>query len=166
MPDQTLLPAPWRSRTRHRASAYDAGAGAGTDADFEGPGVRIVSAGLCARHSRRPRQGAGRPELPVAGSFFFTRRATTTSRIALSCGRLLRRRSPLSADVMIERSRTKKGRTRSAEASWRVQNAKTGHIGGITHRQFRSDGAERWHGIFKIVRNSVPADSRSADRSP
>src|ERR1700691_1189132 len=103
MPDQTLLPAPWRSRTRHRASAYNAGARAGTDAELEGPGVRIVSAGLCARHSRRPWQGAGRPELPVAGQFFFTRTATTTSRIALSCGRLLWRRSSLSSDVVIVR---------------------------------------------------------------
>ena len=37
-----------------------------------GAGVRIVPAGLCARYSRRPWQGAGRPELPVAGRFFLT----------------------------------------------------------------------------------------------
>src|ERR1700731_2065055 len=104
MPDQALLPAPWRSRTRHRASAHNAGAGAATDAELEGPGVRIVPAGLCTRYSRRPRQGAGRTGLPVAGPFFFARTATTTSGIALSCGRLLWRRSSLSTDVMIERS--------------------------------------------------------------
>src|SRR5450631_3648984 len=120
MPDQALLPAPWRSRTRHRAFAYDAGTWTGTDAELEGPGVRIVPAGLCARHSRRPRQGAGRAGLPVAGQFFFTRTATTSG-IALSCGGLLRRGSFLSSGVMIERSRTKKGRTRTAEASWRIQ---------------------------------------------
>ena len=32
-------------------------------------GVRPVPAGLCARYSRRPRQGADRPELFVAGKF-------------------------------------------------------------------------------------------------
>ncbi len=36
-----------------------------------GTGVRTVPAGLRARYSRRPRQGAGRPELSVAGKFFF-----------------------------------------------------------------------------------------------
>ena len=57
------------------------------------------------------------------------------------------------------------GRARPAKASWRIQNAKTGHIGGVTHRQFRGDGAECRHGIFEIVRQSVPADPRSAHRS-
>src|SRR6202046_4909131 len=102
MPDQAVLSAPWRSRTRHCASAHDAGPWAGADAEFKGAGLRIVSAGLCPRHSRRPRQGPGRAELPVAGRFFFTRTATTTSRIALSCGRLLWGRSFLSSELLIE----------------------------------------------------------------
>ena len=70
MPDQALLPASRRSRARHRASAHDAGAGAGIDARPAGAGVRTVPAGLRARYSRRPWQGAGRPELSVAGKFF------------------------------------------------------------------------------------------------
>ena len=34
-------------------------------------GIGIVSAGVCAGHSRGPRQGAGGPELSLAGEFCF-----------------------------------------------------------------------------------------------
>ena len=53
----------------HRASAHDHRAGAGIDAGLARPRFRPVPAGLCARHSRRPRQGADRPELFVACEF-------------------------------------------------------------------------------------------------
>ena len=48
-------------------------AGPGIDARLAGAGVRTVPAGLRARYSRRPRQGAGRPELSVDCKFFFAR---------------------------------------------------------------------------------------------
>src|SRR3954470_7580921 len=71
MPDQALLFAPWRSRAWYGASAHDAGARTGIDACTARPGLRIMPAGIRARYSRRPRQGAGRPELSVTGKFFF-----------------------------------------------------------------------------------------------
>ena len=43
--------------------------GPGTDARLAGPRFRPVPAGICPRHSRRPRQGADRPELFVACKF-------------------------------------------------------------------------------------------------
>ena len=86
-----LAPGTAHLRTTMRARA-------GTDAKLAGTRFRPVPAGLCARYSRRPRQGAGRPELFVAGKF---RSEGELIRNALSCGRLLRRRSSLSAEAVI-----------------------------------------------------------------
>ena len=75
--------------------------GPGIDACAARPGVRIVPAGLCARYSRRARQGAGRSELSVARKFNSGK--VNIPEIALSYRRLLRRRSSLSAGAMIDR---------------------------------------------------------------
>ena len=67
MPHQAVLPAPRRSRARHVAPAHLDRARPGADAGAARPAVRAVPADLRARHSRRPRQVADRPELSVAG---------------------------------------------------------------------------------------------------
>src|SRR5580700_1009459 len=63
MPDQTLLPAPRRSRAWHGASAHDDRGGPGADARAARPHVRPVPAELCPRYPRRPRQVADRTAL-------------------------------------------------------------------------------------------------------
>ena len=67
MPDQALLSSSRRPRARHRASANDTGTWPGTNAGLAGAGIRIMSTGLRDRYPRRLWQGAGRPELSVAG---------------------------------------------------------------------------------------------------
>ena len=44
--------------------------GEGADARLARPGIRIVPTGLCARHSRRPRQGACRATISDKAGFF------------------------------------------------------------------------------------------------
>ena len=56
MPDQTLLPAPRRSGTRHGASAHHDRRRPGVDARAARPLFRTLSAELCARYPGRPRQ--------------------------------------------------------------------------------------------------------------
>ena len=53
--------------TAHLRTTHRTGAGAGTE--LARPRFRPVPTGLCARHSRRSRQGADRPELFVACKF-------------------------------------------------------------------------------------------------
>ena len=95
MPHQAVLPASRRSRARHVAPAHLDRARPGTDAGVARPAVRPVPADLRARHSRRPRQVADRPELSVAGRGRAQpgSRTSTADRIAirrLSAGRLKR----------------------------------------------------------------------------
>ena len=88
MPHQAVLPAPRRSRARHVASAHLDRARPGADAGAARPPVRPVPADLRARHSRRPRQVADRPELPVA------RRARAASGSRTSTERCIAIRRP------------------------------------------------------------------------
>jgi lysine-2,3-aminomutase-related protein len=66
VPDQAVLPASRRSRARHGASAYRHRARPSADAGAARPAVRPLPAELRARHSRRARQIADRPELSFA----------------------------------------------------------------------------------------------------
>ena len=65
VPDQAVLSPPRRSRARHRPSAHLDRRRTGADAPPARPRLRPVPAGLCARHSRRRRQGADRAAIPV-----------------------------------------------------------------------------------------------------
>ena len=63
VPHQALLSAPWRSRARHGASAHQHRRRAGSHAWPSRPLFGPLSTGLRARHTRRLRQVADRPEL-------------------------------------------------------------------------------------------------------
>ncbi len=59
---KAVLPAPCRSRPRHRAFPHGDRRGTASRALVAHPRFRAVPADLCARHSRRLRQGAARRE--------------------------------------------------------------------------------------------------------
>ena len=87
VPHQAVLPAPCRSRARHRAFPHHDRGGAGADARAARPLFGPVPADLRARHSGRPRQVADRPELsarargrPTLSRRGFQRRASTSIR--------------------------------------------------------------------------------------
>src|SRR3979490_696770 len=63
MPDQALLLAPRRPRTRHWALAHQHRGGPGIDAGAARPALRPLPADLRARYSGRPRQVADRAGL-------------------------------------------------------------------------------------------------------
>ena len=101
MPDQALLPAPRRSRARHRASAHHARAGPGTDAAACAAACpACASRNMCsifpaATARRRSARAICRRRIRSEGE--------SAGRNALSCRRLLRRRSSLSAEAVIGR---------------------------------------------------------------
>ena len=101
VPDQALLSAPRRSGARHRASAHDARARPGTDASLRG---RV--SGLCQPEYVLDIPG-GHGKAPVGPSYLSQANSSSEGESAggnaLSCRRLLRRRSSLSAEAMIER---------------------------------------------------------------
>ena len=78
----TCITAISRPGTAHLRTTLEHGPG--TDAALAGAGFRPVPAGLCARYSRRPRQGAGRPELFVAGKFVIEKVNWTRKRAIVS----------------------------------------------------------------------------------
>ncbi len=94
VPDQALLPAPRRSRARHRALAHQRRGGAGADARVARPAVGTVSARpMCSIF--RAGTGSRRSGRATSSAWAQTARRTTRSRTSTGAGtstRRLRRR--------------------------------------------------------------------------